>query len=257
MESFEYIDLLERLIPIVRAGAEKVMQVYNSDFSVFEKADKFPVTEADHRAEEYIRPFLEQLLPGVPVVAEEYMAIGIAPAITERFWLVDPVDGTKEFIRRTGEFTVNVALVEKGVPVLGVVHAPAMECLFAGALRAGAFLEDRQGRRPLACRPVPDAGLDVAVSRSHGDVEMLEAFLDGRHVSNIRSVGSSLKFCMLATGEADVYPRFGRTMEWDTAAGHAVLLASGGNVVDEMGAALTYGKPNFENPYFIAWGLGF
>ncbi|MYN15048.1 3'(2'),5'-bisphosphate nucleotidase CysQ [Pusillimonas sp. TS35] len=252
----DYAELLERLVPVVQDASQVVMQVYKSNFSVSGKADLSPVTEADCLAEALLIPRLQQLLPMVPVVAEEGAAVGHMPAVGSRFWLVDPVDGTREFISRHGEFTVNVALVENGSPVLGVVHAPALGCLYAGAVGSGAFRVDEGGRQVVACRARPEAGLVVMASRSHGSAELLDAFLGQQQVGELRNAGSSLKFCLVATGEADVYPRFGRTMEWDTAAGHAVLLAAGGRVVDVHGGALVYGKPGFENPHFIAWGRG-
>ena len=239
---------------IARAAGAAIMAVYGTDFSVRDKSDASPVTEADVRAEALILAGLRELAPDVPVVAEEAAAAGQIPLVGSRFWLVDPLDGTKEFIGRNGEFTVNIALVEGGVPVLGVVLAPALGRLYAGALGGGAFVEDDQRRRPIRCRSVPPAGLTVVGSRSHGDEAALSAFLAGRKVASVASAGSSLKLCMVAAGEADLYPRLGRTMEWDIAAGHAVLLAAGGGVADLSGAALTYGKPGFENPHFVASG---
>ncbi len=190
----------------------------------------------------------------MPVVAEEAMAAGQDTQVARRFWLVDPLDGTREFISRNGEFTVNIALIEDGVPVLGVVWAPALRRLFAGATGRGAFEEDAQGRRAIACRPAPAEGLSVVASRSHGDAAALGAFLAGHNVASLTSAGSSLKLCLVAAGEADLYPRLGRTMEWDTAAGHAVVLAAGGQVTRLGGEALRYGKPGFENPHFYASG---
>ncbi len=250
----EYEALLDKVIPLVRAAGEVVMAVYATDFGVRGKDDASPVTEADEKAEALIVPALQQILPGVPVVAEEAVAAGQVPEVGERFWLVDPLDGTKEFISRNGEFTVNVALVERGKPVLGVVLAPALERLYAGARDAGAFVEDRQGRRRIRVRQVPEAGLTVVASRSHGDAEALARFLDGRKVAETRSAGSSLKICLVASAEADVYPRLGRTMEWDIAAGHAVLSAAGGRLLRLDGDDLGYGKPGFDNPHFAAWG---
>jgi len=249
--------LLESLVPIVRAAGAVVMDLYRTDFAVRGKDDASPVTEADERAEALIVPALETLLPGVPVVAEEAVAAGRLPAFGRRFWLVDPLDGTKEFIKRNGEFTVNIALVVGGEPVLGVVYAPALGRMFLGGRGVGAFVEDADGRRSIACRAVPDEGLTVVASRSHGDAEALDRFLAGRKVAALKSAGSSLKLCLVAAGEADVYPRLGRTMEWDIAAGQAVLLAAGGMVVTVAGGEpLRYGKPGFDNPHFAAWGLG-
>ncbi len=247
--------LLEALVPIVRAAGAVVMDLYRTDFAVRGKDDASPVTEADERAEALIVPALETLLPGVPVAAEEAVAAGRLPALGRRFWLVDPLDGTKEFIGRNGEFTVNIALVEDGEPVLGTVFAPAIERLFLGATGVGAFVEEDGHRRPIRCRAVAPAGLTVVASRSHGDAAALDAFLGGRRVAALTNAGSSLKLCLVAAGEADLYPRLGRTMEWDIAAGHAVLAAAGGRVLTLAGEPLRYGKPGLDNPHFVASGL--
>ncbi len=191
----------------------------------------------------------------MPVAAEEAVAAGRLPALGRRFWLVDPLDGTKEFIGRNGEFTVNIALVEDGEPVLGTVFAPAIERLFLGASGVGAFVEEDGHRRPIRCRAVAPAGLTVVASRSHGDAAALDAFLGGRRVAALTNAGSSLKLCLVAAGEADLYPRLGRTMEWDIAAGHAVLAAAGGRVLTLAGEPLRYGKPGLDNPHFVASGL--
>ena len=252
--------LMEALVGLVQQAGALVLQVYERDFSVLAKTDASPVTEADWRAEALITPALQVLLPGVPVLAEEAAAAGLAPAaagLGERFWLVDPLDGTREFVQRNGEFTVNVALIEQGRPVLGVVLAPALGQLYAGATGLGAFTQfgsDAGTRRAIECRRPPAEGLTVLASRSHGDQAALNAFLADQSVARIRQAGSSLKLCLLAAGEADLYPRFGRTMEWDIAAGQAVLEAAGGRVEDLQGQPLRYGKPGFENPDFLAWG---
>ena len=255
MSEIQEAALLERLVDIVRSAGDLVMEVYATGFEVRDKGDASPVTEADERAEAWIVPALEALLPGVPVVAEEAVAAGAVPCVGETFWLVDPLDGTKEFISRNGEFTVNIALVQQGVPVAGVVFAPALGRLFAGAAGVGAFMEDAGGRRPIACRKAPPEGVTVVASRSHGDADALDAFLAPFTVAQLRSAGSSLKLCLVAAGEADLYPRLGRTMEWDIAAGHAVLSAAGGRVVQLDGRPLAYGKPGFDNPHFAAYGL--
>jgi len=239
----------------VRAAGQVVMDIYGRDFEVRGKADASPVTEADERAEALIVPALRALSPDIPVVAEEAVAAGGAPVVAERFWLVDPLDGTREFVSRNGEFTVNVALIEQGAPVLGVVLAPALRQLYAGVVGQGAWAEQDGRRRAIRCRPPPPEGLTVVSSRSHGDAAALDAFLAGRRVRQLVPSGSSLKLCLLAAGEADLYPRLGRTMEWDIAAGHAVLAAAGGSVDDLAGAPLRYGKPGFENPHFVASGL--
>lgn len=250
--------LLDGIAALAREAGQVVMAVYATDFAVRGKNDASPVTEADERAEAVIVAGLQKLAPEIPIVAEEAVAAGRVPELGDRFWLVDPLDGTKEFISRNGEFTVNIALVEHGVPVLGVVLAPALGSagrLYGGARAAGAWLEDEAGRRTIACRAVPAEGLTVVASRSHGDAAALDAFLAGRKVASTTNAGSSLKLCLVASGAADLYPRLGRTMEWDIAAGHAVLLAAGGQVSDLQGQPLRYGKPGLDNPHFVASGL--
>ena len=247
--------MLAAVVDITRQAGALIMAIYATDFSVRGKTDASPVTEADERAEKLIVPALQALTPEVPIVAEEAVAAGAAPEVGDWFWLVDPLDGTKEFISRNGEFTVNIALVHQGQPVLGVVFAPALNRLFAGVVGQGAWLEDNAGRRDIRCRAVPDVGLTVVASRSHGDAAALDAFLAGRKVAALANAGSSLKLCLVAAGEADMYPRLGRTMEWDIAAGHAVLAAAGGQVNTVAGPPLRYGKPGFDNPHFAASGL--
>lgn len=247
--------LLPEVSRVVQTAGEAVLAVYRTDFEVRGKGDASPVTKADERAEALITPALQALLPGVPVVAEEAVANGDRPEVGEAFWLVDPLDGTKEFVSRNGEFTVNVALVLSGRPVLGVVLAPALGRLYAGAEGLGAWVQEAGGAlQQMGSRQPPAEGLMVLASRSHGDAAALEAFLRGRRVTALKNAGSSLKFCLLAAGEADCYPRLGRTMEWDIAAGHAVLEAAGGCVLTLDGQPLRYGKPGFENPHFVAWG---
>lgn len=246
--------LLDELVPIAREAGGAILEVYATDFGVRSKGDASPVTEADERAEAIILERLARLTPDIPIVSEEAASRGSIPATGRSFWLVDPLDGTKEFINRNGEFTVNIALIEAGAPVLGVVLAPALDCLYGGAQGEGAFMWDSRARGAIACARGREGGLIVVSSRSHGDAEALERFLAGRPVASSVSAGSSLKFCLVAKGEADVYPRLGRTMEWDTAAGHAVLSAAGGRVTEMDGRDLLYGKPDFANPHFIAWG---
>jgi 3'(2'), 5'-bisphosphate nucleotidase len=251
--SSERIDL-ERVIDAARAAGEVVLEVYEHGCEARDKEDGSPVTEADERSQEVIVSRLARIGNGIPIVAEEDAESSRSNRSNGSFWLVDPLDGTKEFLGRNGDFTVNIALIEGGVPVLGVVLAPARERLFAAAPGAGAIAEDASGRREIAVREIPPEGVTIVSSRSHGDAEALERFTAGRRVANSVAAGSSLKFCLVATGEADIYPRFGRTMEWDTAAGDAVLRAAGGRVTDLDGRTLTYGKPGFENPHFVAWG---
>jgi 3'(2'), 5'-bisphosphate nucleotidase len=248
------LDLLEQLLPVVRRAGAVIMDIYRTDFEVRGKEDASPVTEADERAEALILPALAELTPDIPVIAEEAVAAGHIPAVGERFWLVDPLDGTREFISRNGEFTVNIGLIEQGEPMLGVVFAPALDRLFAGVVGAAAFTEEDGVRRVVSVREPPAEGLTIVASRSHGDPAALETFLQGRRIAQVRNAGSSLKICLVAAGEADLYPRLGRTMEWDIAAGHAVLAAAGGRITRVDGEPLTYGKPDFANPHFVAWG---
>jgi 3'(2'),5'-bisphosphate nucleotidase len=234
--------------------------VYRGQFEVRHKADRSPVTEADEAAEALILARLAEVAPGIPVVAEEAVAAGRVPAIGEEFFLVDPLDGTKEFVSRNGEFTVNIALIRERAPVLGAVYAPVSGTLYLGnvgareALRSnGRTLEALAAREHIHVRPIPAEGLTAVVSRSHSTPET-EAYLERYHVAQRVSIGSSLKFCLVAAGEADLYPRLGPTNEWDTAAGHAVLDAAGGSVLAPGGVPLRYGKPSFRNPSFIASG---
>jgi len=247
--------VLDQITQIARAAGDVILEVYATEFEVRDKADASPVTEADKRAEACILAELAAFTPDIPVVSEEAAADGRIPRVGERFWLVDPLDGTREFVSRNGEFTVNIALIEAGEPTLGVVLAPALGRVFGGVRGAGAFVEEGGRRRAIASRRPPVEGLTVVSSRSHGDRDALEAFLAGRRVASSVFAGSSLKFCLVAAGEADLYPRLGRTMEWDTAAGHAVLAAAGGRVTQIGGEDLPYGKPGFANPHFIAMGL--
>lgn len=247
-------ELLTVLTQVARDAGSIIMSIYATDFTVRGKADDSPVTEADEKAERIIVTALRKLTPEVPVIAEEAVAAGQMPSIDRRFWLVDPLDGTREFVDRNGEFTVNIALIEDGAPTLGVVFAPALDRLFAGAAGLGAFVVDAAGQRVIRTREVPVEGLTVVASRSHGDPQRIEDFLGGRKVAELRNAGSSLKICLVAAGEADLYPRFSRTMEWDIAAGDAVLRAAGGRLTDVDGELMRYGKPGLENADFLVWG---
>ena len=244
---------LERLARIARAAGAAIMAHYGDTSVVAWKGDKGPLTRADKAAHETILGQLNEWSPEVPVLSEE----GEIPSPEsrspwKRFWLVDPLDGTKEFLKGNGEFTVNIALIDAARPILGVVAAPALSLAYAGA-GEGSAREWRHGHdRAIKVRNVPAEGLTVVASRSHGNAEALDRWLAGRKVCDTRQAGSSLKFCLVAAGEADLYPRFGRTMEWDTAAGHAVLTAAGGQVRTLSGEELRYAKPGFENPHFVA-----
>ena len=245
------------------AGAE-IMAVYAMGATVDRKADDSPVTEADRRAEEVILAGLRVAYPDIVCVAEEEVSSGrVPPALGETFFLVDPLDGTKEFISRRPDFTVNIALVRNGVPAVGVVYAPAQGVLYAGRPGAASEAVVSAGRidgdrRPMAVAAHSDR-IRIVASRSHRTPESDE-FIGRYQDAEIVSVGSSLKFCLLASGRADLYPRFGRTMEWDTAAGDAVLRAAGGSTTRIDGTAFVYGKrsqaddSDFANPWFIARG---
>lgn len=248
--------LLPALEDLARKAGMAIMEVYATDFSVFTKTDSSPVTAADERAEAIILPGLEALTPGIPVVAEEAAAAGNIPEVgTGPFWLVDPLDGTKEFVKRNGEFTVNIGLIVNGIPSVGVVLAPAQNILWSGALGAGAFRVDESGeRREIRCRDLPASGAVVLTSRSHRDPEQLAQWMNDYPGAILDFAGSSLKFCRLAEGVADLYPRFGPTSEWDTAAASAVLMAAGGVVNCLEGQPLAYAKPKFRNSGFIARG---
>ncbi len=254
---FSYANLLSEISDITVRAGEIILEVYRREFQVRTKSDTSPVTEADEAAERFIVSALRAMTPDTPVIAEEEVAAGRIERIDGgRFWLVDPLDGTKEFIARNGEFTVNIALIEGDTPVLGVVHAPVLGTTYAGAGPGTATVDSAAGpERSISARPIPDGGAVVVSSRSHGDDDKLRQFTSAIKVAGTRAAGSSLKFCLVAGGEADIYPRFGPTCEWDTAAGHAVLLAAGGSVRRLDGSEFTYGKPGFRNPEFIARGL--
>jgi 3'(2'), 5'-bisphosphate nucleotidase len=253
--------MLQSLIYTAQRAGGAIMAVYATDLAVRDKADASPVTVADEAAEKMILQDLANIAPEIPVVAEESVAAGRVPVVADRFFLVDPLDGTKEFISRRDEFTVNIALIENGEPVLGVVFAPARRELYWGDVRAGRaghIGSDPDGTMPslgsaIAARLAPPRGLVAVASRSHRTPET-DAFLANYPVTEFKSIGSSLKFCLIAAGEADLYPRIGTTMEWDTAAGQAVLMAAGGRVTTLEGAPFRYGKPGFKNGNFVARG---
>ncbi|NGM46990.1 3'(2'),5'-bisphosphate nucleotidase CysQ [Rhodobacter sp. SGA-6-6] len=250
-----------RLVPVIRQLAleagEKIMEVYERpDFEVKSKGDSSPVTEADEAADALISAGLRREFPDVVLITEEQAASHGLRAKT--FLIVDPLDGTKEFVQRRGDFTVNIAYVQDGVPLRGVVYAPAQQRLFY-TLPDGAAVEEslKDGsQRPIRVSTPDNTALMVVASKSHRD-QATEDYIGRYAVKDSRSAGSSLKFCLVATGEADLYPRLGRTMEWDTAAGDAVLRGAGGQVVRfDDHAPLAYGKPGWDNPFFIALAPG-
>jgi len=239
----------------LRAGAE-ILRHYERPAAVVIKPDGTPVTEADTAAERVIVPGLLSLTPEVPVVSEETAARSGVPLVPgRRFWLVDPLDGTKEYIAHNGEFTVNIALIEDGRPVLGVVHAPALGATYdAHGPGTARRATGGGGAEPIRARLAPRDGLTVLLSRSHANRAAEDDYLRPLSVARTVRIGSSVKFGLLAAGEADLYLRFGPTREWDTAAGHAVLAGAGGRVETFDGRELGYGKPDLANPPFIALG---
>ena len=252
-------DLLDRLVALARQAAEVALKYYRREFAVRSKSDATPVTDADEAAEAVILAGLRRLTPEIPIVAEEALARGgtrwsdVAPP--RLFWLVDPLDGTREFVARNDEFSINIGLAADRRAALGVVHAPVAGVTYGTAGRGEAFVWRGDAEpTPIRARRAPTSGLVALSSRSHGDRTALDAFLSQYNVAERRILGSAIKFAAIAAGEADLYPRFGPTMEWDTCAGHAVLEAAGGAVVTAAGAPLLYGKPRFQNPDFIARG---
>ena len=252
------------MIDAALSASEVILDIYETEFAVEVKEDASPVTKADQAAEAVILEKLGEVAPTIPVVAEEAVTAGHVPTVSDRFFLVDPLDGTKEFVKRNGEFTVNIALIEKSRPIAGVIYTPVKGWLFVGEVGLGAWRgmvadprRDHQvtNRSAIKVRNTGEA-VDVIGSRSHHSPEA-DDYLRKYRIGEKKSIGSSLKFCLLACGEADLYPRFGKTMEWDTAAGDAILSAAGGCVVTEDGKRLQYGKVDkgdvpFVNPSFIA-----
>jgi 3'(2'), 5'-bisphosphate nucleotidase len=248
--------LLEELCAVARDAGAAILQVYGRDFSVQWKEDRSPLTEADQVAHTLIRKRLRGLPVSLPVLSEESAPEELHQRREwQRYWLVDPLDGTKEFLKRNGEFTVNIALVEDGRAVAGVVYAPALDHLYYGAVTAGAWRQ-RGGREAEEIRVCSTARqpLRVVGSRSHPSGE-LAAYLDGLGTYELTPMGSSLKVCLVAAGEADIYPRFGPTSEWDTAAAQAILESAGGRMIDRAGQPLRYNsKDHLLNPHFLAFG---
>jgi len=253
--------LLNPIIDIARRAGEEILDVYNTSFDVETKGDGSPLTQADQRAHNLIVRELSALDPSIPILSEE----STGDEQTERFgwsrfWLVDPLDGTKEFVKRNGEFTVNIALIEDNAPVMGVVHVPVSGESYAGTVGKGCvWLDGKGGDRLISTKPYTDGVPVVVASRSHAGgttatyLENLE-----RHIGapEVRSMGSSLKICLVASGDAHVYPRLGPTSEWDTAAAHAVVKAAGGEIFAPDGKPLAYNKESVLNPWFFVSGGG-
>lgn len=258
--------LTENLCRLALKAGAAIMTHYEIGVTATHKEDNSPVTIADQDAERIILDGLLTIAPGIPVVSEEAAAAGIMPEIADRFFLVDPLDGTKEFLNKNGEFTVNIALIENRIPVAGVVYAPAKQRMFYSCGPGEAYehviapntegsLDAPERPRRIAVRKPAEDGLVIIASRTHRD-QKTDEYLNLYRVKEFLAAGSSLKFCLIAAGEADLYPRHGRTMEWDTAAGHAVLAAAGGSVTQLDGIPLLYGKTErgLDNPFFVARG---
>lgn len=258
MNNTNYNEYLVLACEIAREAGHVIMGYFSNGYSHSKKTDNSPVTEADIAANKYITKKLAEIAPHIPVIAEEDEVLGSSEH--KRFFLVDPLDGTRSFIRGEPEFTVNIGLIENNCPVFGVIYCPPQDILYFGMVgeksnkQVGAYKQiGTEKPQPIHVRHKPTIGLTVVRSQSHPS-KATNAYLETLHINEIIGCSSSVKLCMIAEGGADIYPRFGRTMEWDTAAGHAILEAAGGSIATVDGKPLIYGKNNFENPAFIAFG---
>ena len=248
---------LKELCRIAQKAGEAILTHYRQPIEVQRKDDNSPVTQADLAAHRIIVEALRALTPEIPVISEESKCHAIAD-VSKPFWLVDPLDGTKSYIKRTGEFTVNIGLIENGAPTCGVIYIPVTDTLYYASVGMGAWRQQGQSEaQTIQTRAVPEQGYAAVISHSHLDSNTTE-FLANLMVGSQVSAASSLKFCRVAEGVADIYPRFGPTMEWDTAAGHAIVLAAGGRLEQPDGAPFMYGKTTQERPLlngpFVVWG---
>ena len=247
---------IQRINQIAREAGEAILQIYAEDFDVQEKADNSPLTQADMASHHLIDAELRQLAPEIPVLSEESASVPYAERRQwNRYWLIDPLDGTREFVKRNGEFTVNIALIEAGYPVLGVVHVPVTGVTYFGDVEAGAYRQEKDGTAEKIHVTQPCASpMRVAGSRSHAGDSLVQ-FLQKLPAHEMVSMGSSLKLCLVAEGRADIYPRLGPTSEWDTAAAQAVVEAAGGQVTDTGLQRLGYNrKDSLLNPHFLVFG---
>ena len=247
----DYVRLLDDLAEAAREAGETILEIVRRGFEAESKRDSSPVTEADRAAELIILAALAKAAPGVPVIAEEEVAAGRIPEHDDTYFLVDPLDGTKEFVRGGDDYTVNIALIERNAPTLGIVFAPATGRLHGGLVGSGAWIDEGGGRASIETRDRAKRMTAVA-SKSHLNQATLDYLQEAAGMCDYVAIGSSLKFCIVAEGKADIYPRASPTSEWDTAAGHAVLLAAGGLVDGPDGSALAYGKHAFLNRGFVA-----
>jgi len=254
METIDYSYVLKELKVAARDAGNEIMKIYANSIKVDFKEDGSPVTLADKAAEHIILKRLNEIIPEILIISEENSSSHNLKA-TDQFFLIDPLDGTKEFLKKDGlgSFTVNIGLIENGIPTLGVVYAPALNRMFFASVSSGAFEESNNLIKPIAIRALPHSGAIAVASVSHRD-ELTNNWLNDHKIKHTTSIGSSLKFCLVACGEADVYPRFGPTMEWDTAAGDAVLRCAGGSVTLPNDKPFSYGKSSYRNGPFIAHG---
>jgi len=255
-----YCGLLDEVVAIAAVAGVRILDIYGSGFDVDLKADGSPLTQADRAAHAIISARLGALTPDIPIVSEESPPGQTAARLAwPRLWLVDPLDGTREFVKRNGEFSVNIALIENGAPLLGVVYVPVSGVAYLACRGQGAFKEQHGVRQPIGARVYRGGRATAVVSRSHRgeQVDRFLARLEAREGAyDTASLGSSLKLCLVAEGAADVYPRLGPTSEWDTAAAHCVVEAAGGHVTDLRGRPLSYNKPDILNPWFVVTGGG-
>ncbi|MCX5616671.1 3'(2'),5'-bisphosphate nucleotidase CysQ [Bombella sp. TMW 2.2559] len=247
-------DLLTLALDIVAEAAEIVREIRDRGFQTEIKADSSPVTEADRASEAHILTRLRDACPDIPAIAEEEHAAGIHVPAGSSYWLIDPLDGTRSFAAGGDDFTINIGLVRQNRPVLGAVALPARQGLYGGGIGQGAFQLIGPQRHPIRTAPPGKEGLRVMTSSHHTSEELLQRWLDGRHVQSVTRMGSAAKIILIAEGKADFYPRFGPTMEWDTAAPQAILEAAGGHLMDEHGQTLRYGKKGWLNPPFFCTG---
>jgi len=248
---FEKINI-EDIIDTAKEAGKAIMEIYQKDFTVEYKEDSSPLTEADKKANEIICESLEKLYPNIPILSEENKEVSYEIRKNwEYYWCIDPIDGTKEFIKKNGEFTINIALIHKDTPVLGVVYAPVLEDMYIAKKGFGAYKNNK--KLPLHVNNNPKEKMSVVASKSHLSFETQE-FIDNLDTKEVEQVskGSSLKLCMVAEGSADIYPRLAPTMEWDTAASHAIVLESGKEVIQfKNDQAIIYNKENLLNPWFV------
>lgn len=253
----EEVKDLEFLADLAKEAGKAILEVYGTEFNVHRKEDRTPLTEADTRSHQIISRALQTRYPEIPILSEEGKEIDYATRSKwSKFWLVDPLDGTKEFIKRNGEFTVNIALVEGHTPILGMIYIPVRDVVYVADVNKGAWQIKTGERRKLSIKPPQDGAIRVIKSRSHPSPQ-LETMLELLPGHEVITRGSALKFCAVAAGEADFYPRLGPTWEWDTAAGQAIVAASGGVILDFEGKPLTYNKASLINgPFLVGSNLG-